>query len=54
MDFYSDPHIVDVIQYRGFKWRIIEREFLVNRHSKPDEPRAVPTLLVEYLGQVES
>ncbi|MEP1079338.1 hypothetical protein NDI52_28425 [Leptolyngbya sp. PL-A3] len=53
MTFYSDPHVSDVIKYRGFKWRIVEREFLVNRHSKRGEPRAVPTLLVEYVGKVE-
>lgn len=54
MDFYSDPHVGDTIEYRGFKWRILEREFLVNRHIKSDEPRAVPKLLVEYVGKVDS
>lgn len=54
MTFYSDPHVGDIIEYRGFMWRITGRHFLVNRHSKRGEPRAVPKLLVDYVGEVES
>ncbi|MBD2156025.1 hypothetical protein [Leptolyngbya sp. FACHB-16] len=54
MTFYSDPHVGDVIEYRGFLWQITGRHFLVNRYSKRGEPRAVPRLLVDYVGKVEA
>jgi hypothetical protein len=51
MDFYSDPHVGDFIKHRGFRWQILSREFLVTRHLKR-QPKAVPMLVVEYVGKV--
>lgn len=54
MSFYSDPHVGDFIEYRGFLWRITGRHFLINRYTKRDEPRAIPSLLVEFIGSAEA
>lgn len=53
MSFYSDPHVGDTVEYRGFLWRITGRHFLINRYTRKGEPRSIPKLLVEFVGSTE-
>lgn len=52
MDFYADPLVGDVVEHRGHEWKVTGRRFVATRHLKR-EAKAVPTLRVEYLGEVK-
>ena len=53
MGFYCDPLPWDVITDHGYKWRVTERQFSPNRYRSKDN-RCIPTLLVEYMGELDS
>ena len=53
MGFYTDPLPGDLITYRGYQWRVIERQFEPVRFRSKDK-RQVPTLLVEFVKRCSS
>ena len=53
MGFYCNPLLEDVLTDLGYKWRVTGRQFSPNRYRSKDD-RCIPTLLVEYRGEVDS
>lgn len=52
MGLYANPHVGDLVTYRGYQWRVKERQFQTYRHSAKAQ-RTIPKLLVEFLGAVD-
>ena len=50
MSFYESPLIGDIIEYRGYMWRVSSRHHYGHRHRK-HEARHISKLIVEFVSK---